>query len=405
MAMNIKSISELSSFSEVKGLYSPLLCNESSASLTDALKGAINSWTNGSGEISSIGFNTISCAPDTYIEVASKSSTDSPYTSYKLNLSELLDNINKTLAWVAWVQTNGITKAEASSLFVPYEGNIGKNKPVSGLYIVTPDAGTALCVEGPVMFSNNNQLNFETKEGGCYISTLNASKAVVQELTGNDINVLSTFVVGPVNNYVVSANSELMNARQLSVANLTAEKLTAGTNDWQIVADATGTRASKLSIGNLLGDEGHIASLTAENLFAGGSVNFALCAFSTPVGEYYVKTKALSAEALNTPQFTASKIIATDELYAGKIDGDEGYYVKASNIGTITGLSATKIRTPQLEIEKLSVLSNMYVGKGQADNEWNINASNSRCDVNQLSAKGLSADGIAQLTAKAACWS
>ena len=103
MAMNIKSISELSSFSEVKGLYSPLLCTESSTSLTDALKGAINSWTNGRGEISSIGFNTISCAPDTYIEVASKSQTDSSYTSYKLNLSELLDNINKTLAWVAWV--------------------------------------------------------------------------------------------------------------------------------------------------------------------------------------------------------------------------------------------------------------------------------------------------------------
>ena len=77
-----------------------------------------------------------------------------------------------------------------------------------------------------------------------------------------------------------------------------------------------------------------------------GAVNFALCSFSTPVGEYYVKAKALSTEALNTPQFTASKIIATDELYAGKIDDDEGYYVKASNIGTITGLSATKIQTP-----------------------------------------------------------
>ena len=419
MAMNIRSITELP---EYPSSLSVSLKADRSQPLSTALKDAISRWEINGGGLGSIGFDMLSCAENSYIEVATKN------TSYKLDLNKILDNINKTMAYVAWLQSSGITREEAEELFVPYTGNMHTGgKAVSGLYIATSDNGTALCVNGPVSFQDQTGRNiaFSTNSASCfatYLSATNLSSKSISSTALTSISISGTNLTasnltasgclyagqnGP--DYKLTATKDNVTITDLTATSLTAGNLCAGTNgnEYKLTANST-----TMKITNLTADNLSSAQLTAVNLSAGGASNtsqYALQVSATAETtnendqRYYIKAKELSATMLDTPVFQAQTIIATDTLHAGKKNDKDGagYYVEASN--KVNGLSATTVTTDSLHIKDLSVTEHLYAG--QNGNEWNLTATNDCCKAQKLSATGLTASGISELTAKAACWS
>lgn len=340
MAMNIRSITELQSFSGPL-LSTNLLDDSKYSSSSEALKDVITKWSGSNVDLDKIDFTMLSCAKDSYIEVAAQAG--STYSSYKLNLSELLDSINKLIAAVAYMKSSGITKDEADALYIPLSGNTQENSPrITGGLRITPTTNeTGLYVQGPIIVGQNSTI-FEVTEDRVIASNLSASNLSADSLTFKEAN-----------------GEDSLTCRSIIGSNITA---TAG-----------------LSVGSIGESYELVASDSQVTIFD------------------------LSATRLSTNVFQADEIIALNKLLAGRNRAGE-YYVNASNDSDVNGLSASVVKTPRLEIDHLSVKQTMLVGKQDAVN-WNINATSSRCDVKQLSADGLSAAEIAQLTAKAACWS
>lgn len=416
MAMNIRSITELPDYP----LSTPLTADSSTA-LSTALKDAITEWEIDGGGLGSIGFQMLSCAKNSYIEVATQNK------SYKLDLNKILDNINKTMAYVAWLQSSGITKEEAEELFVPYTGNMhAGGKAVTGLYIATPDTGTALKVDGPVSFQDQTGRNiaFSTNSASCFATYLSATNLSSKSISSTELTSISIsgtnltasnltasgrlYAGQDGTSYNLLATNSAVKIIDLTATNLTAGNLCAGTNgsEYKLTANS-----SKMKIPNLTADNLSSAQLTAINLSAGGASNTSQYALQVSATadtindqRYYIKAKELSATMLDTPIFQAQTIIATDTLRAGKKNDKDGagYYVEASN--KVNGLSATTVTTDSLHIKDLYVTEHLYAGYN--GNEWNLTATGDYCKAQKLSATGLTASGgISELTAKAACWS
>ena len=413
MAMNIRSITELPDYP----LSTPLTADSSTA-LSTALKDAITGWEIDGGGLGSIGFQMLSCAKNSYIEVATQNK------SYKLDLNKILDNINKTMAYVAWLQSSGITKEEAEELFVPYTGNMhAGGKAVTGLYIATPDTGTALKVDGQAIFQDSKGINIilSTKSDGiCYTEKLSGKEISSEKLTGKGIsgtnltvNNLYAGLTG--SDYKLSATNQIVTIADLTATNLTAGNLCAGSttdgNSYKLSVNSNTAQAAQMKINQLTSYNLSSAKLTAVNLSAGGmdsTTAYALQVLASPETsadgqQYYIKTKELSATKLATPTFQANTLIAIDSLSAGEKTGG-GYYVVASKDNNVKGLSATMVTTDTLNIKDLQVTNTMYVGQKDG-NQWNVTADKTQCTIQSCKANSLTADGIAQLTAKAACWS
>lgn len=420
MAMNIRSITELKPY---PNFLSTSLTADSNTQLSTALKDAIKEWEIDGGGLGSIGFEMLSCAKDSYIEVAAKDDNGTP-TSYKLDLNKILDNINKTMAYVAWLQSSGITEEKARDLFVPYEGNIN-GKAVSGLWIApgTDSKETALKVNGAVIFYDETgiQTVLSTTSDGCYVENLSGTNVSAKKLTGQSILGTSMSASGQLyagqsgTDYKLSATGSVVTITDLTATRLTAGNFYAGTNGtaYRLSVNSTEAKAAEMNILNLTADNLSSATLTAVNLSAGGTAStaaYALQVSATPDSStnnepYYIKTKALSAEKVSTPKFQAKTLVATESLSAGQNRESGGYHVVASNSGDVKGLYATLVKTIGLDIQDLSVTGMMYAGRNNATGQWNLTANSLQCDILNCHAKKLGATEIAQLTAKAACWS
>lgn len=366
--MNINSISEL------PALAASILSASSQQQLTSVSKAYNDAHTIVGGKdlsnLNELGFKSLSCKSMS-VEV-SYMSENGKLSSCKFDLGKALNNISETLAWIAYLNSSGLTREVADDLYVPYTGNMGEGKKaVSGLHIVSPDsstttAATSLSVVGQASFSNsNNELMFEVNTGdgqikatGCEITCSNVTCNIDGNLSATNA-YCNTLAAGL---YAVG-NSQSWNLNVLS-----------GTN---------GTYPNPATVNQLCCNALSSTNLSAQEC----SANRLQAALS---GNTYV----FSAGSTGTSATT----ITASNLYAGLNNSSYKLQVLANN---------SPIEISQLAAENLSagISANSH---GNTDTLLIANDDSEALVLKKLrvtESAGLSANGISELTAKAACWS
>lgn len=370
--MNINSISEL------PALEASILSASSQQQLTSVSKAYNDAHTISGGNdlsnLNELGFKSLSCKSMS-VEV-SYMSENGKLSSCKFDLGKALNNISETLAWIAYLNSSGLTREVADDLYVPYTGNIGEGKKaVSGLHIVSPDsstttAATSLSVVGQASFSNsNNELMFEVNTGdgqikatGCEITCSNVTCSIDGNLSATNA-YCNTLAAGL---YAVG-NSQSWNLNVLS-----------GTN---------GTYPKSATVNQLFCNSLSSSLLSAQEC----SANILQAGLS---GSTYV----FSAGSIRGSIGVSAQAITASNLDAGLYDSSYKLQVLADG---------NPIEISQLAAENLSA---GISANSHGNNEILLIAND---DSEALVLKklrvtenaGLSANGISELTAKAACWS
>ncbi len=371
-----------------------------------------------SNTVSSYNFALNLLKPNTYIEVSYKDELDNnKQKSAKLNLHDLMLKLYRTVAWIAYLNTSGLTKDEADRYYVPMSGTTTANPMTGPLHISAPGQ-PALSVDGSVHFIYNNttrnsQVIFHdiedastsyvefdvplTANGGIFCrSTTIANELCALKtaaLTAN--NITGDFKSGSITASNITCDDTIKGQNISAYAGLSAAdvKTPTATITTASIATANITTANTTSL--------TAANLTATNLCAGGTgtngYSLSALASTTDVDgtNYYVKTKAIYGATVGTDIFIASNIQALDTFEAVKVNN--AFKVRANS--TIGGLSATKLETETFEAKNIIATESLRCSAGNQ-----FNASSSGTTIKNASCTDLECEHVAQLTARYACW-
>ena len=376
------------------------------------------------------GYDTLSCPDGTYIEMSIQE--NGSRKSYKFDFSDFLNRLNKTLAAIVKLNAGGITKAQADEYYVPLSGN--PTNPMTGTLYISVDAGeTALSASGPSYFGFGTSMKIEVLETEIRVhsptkidndlsaSNLSASnylccnnlKCTTDASIGHNLTVNGTATIKDAN---ISASADITKAHLMSKTTIDDGDFTtlSGTNLYAATLSSTNLKAASLSatngaISNKLTvkdiENTNNISTTTSAFFGYANDSFALSVRPSNAGGYYVLAKELSASELRTPTFKANTIIAINELKAGiKSDSETEYYVHASNSSDMKGLSATNLSTPTFTAANIIATYTLKGGRIDAGN-FQFEATTTVANARSSHITALTADGISELTAKAACWS
>ncbi len=370
--MNINSISEL------PALEASILSASSQQQLTSVSKAYNDAHTIVGGKdlsnLNELGFKSLSCKSMS-VEV-SYMSENGKLSSCKFDLGKALNNISETLAWIAYLNSSGLTRDVADELYVPYTGNIGEGKKaVSGLYVVSPDSSTgvatSLSVVGQASFSNSdNDLMFEVNADDNQINATNC-EITCSNVTCNidgDLSAAHAYCKTLVGGLYTVGNSQSWNLNVLSGTNGT----------YPNPATVNQLFCNSLSSSVLSAHECNVDSLQAG--LSGSTYVFSAGSIRGSIG--------VSAEAI-----TASN------LYAGLYDNSYKLQVLAD---------PNPIEISKLAAENLSAGISSDMQHGTKDVLLIAHDDSDELVLKKLrvtESAGLSANGISELTAKAACWS
>lgn len=368
--MNINSISELSPVVE------EIISASNKAQLTAVAQEyyRANDISGSSlSNLAELGFNTLSCG-DMNVEVSITEA--GKLQSKKFNLGKALNDISKTLAWIAYLNSAGITKDEADELYVPYSGNIGENKKsISGLHIVPPNnnENTALSVEKNAVFSNadNTDVIFEIIATGA-TPTVKATECTID------------FAAASCNVGQLSATTASCNA-------LSAGLYTIGSgSDWNMKVDygiSNGSSFPKPAIFTQLS----CANLSSTLLSTGN------CSVKTSLVVAQSDDDSSMQFAVDSYGVSANHFKATN-LCAG-LNNDDSY-----KLSVLSGIGAIKIAN----LEATNLCAGISSNSNQTVNVLEALSDKEYLTLHKLKVSadsGLTAAGISELTAKAACWS
>ena len=418
--MNINSINELTElkWTDLSAANADVLSNVSKA-YADTNKIS----TSDISGLNQFGFHSISCIDEMNIEVSYK--VDNYYKSCKFNLGKALNYISQTLAWIAYLNIGSLTKLCADQLYVPFSGNLGENdKWISGLKIksAATSSNTALCVAGSSQFILSTALQSSTTTLFEVIADQNSPKVVVENGTleaktnvscelenasiynlsagkyRNDWNMkihsldaATDASAIPVSVSYISANGKFNN---LTAENAIINSLSAGANNdrYFLCANSTSAYASNLSIAALTSLNNIATNLCVNNLYA-GAYGIDINTNDTSANLAVKGTETIKVQKLSSANLSAQNCINSN-LSAGKnnklIVEDDNEPIKIENIA----------------------IKNIYAGLADYDDYSSNSLLNVKSDDLYIKIKklqvsendGLSAAGIAQLTAAAACW-
>ncbi len=259
--MNIQSISELNALSDkyeaIRSLSAVLSTDTSAIHDFNEIAPAICTDTDVSNILNKVAFDVLSCK-DFYVEASYQSGNS--YQSLKFNLGDALSRLAKSLALIAIKNLNALTKERADDLYVPFSGNIGSDKAVSGLWIQQTGAAdntTALSVDGPVFVCN------ASKQKLLEINPNNSISSSTITINGGTFNASSTS-----SNFSKLTATEIKATNEISTATLKANSLYAGlsNNTWNFTQQANNITCS--IAGCLTANTGNFVNLTATNLTA-----------------------------------------------------------------------------------------------------------------------------------------
>ena len=437
MSMNINSISELPNIASISpaaitSLYSSP--GDSDDTIRANFKPIAEQLLGTGSEISdmnsNLNFDGLSCS-DMFVEVSYGKSNG--LSSLKFNLGEALTKLAKTVAWVASLNMNALTESRANKLYVPYSGNLGEDDFwISGLKIMPPadvaeNTFAALSIDGGVYVGTANTGNsntvFQVRPNLDIptIEILNNAKFVATGNTACEINNLTA----------TNCDSTKLSATNLSVNNLRAGRYS--NTSWNVRLDSTNIQNGQcdtaiLNVTKMATTSSDITSLRADNLCA--SLNGATYRLSAVVGGLAAtnlsatecKAVNLSSTKLSAYELSAGingNIVNLEVPYTGEINVNaliaNNFKAGGSQHDIVTLSSdSTALEVTNLRVTNTGTIANCDATSLKAGIKANNNillqaiSSDTHITLSKLlvnDADGLSANGISQLTAKAACWS